>query len=78
MVLGYLSDRPWWLGLILIGAAVMLFGLIVFASFLVKPRGGGKSFTDREFDTRQEIDSRFMTNTGDRVDFEADQRKPRY
>jgi hypothetical protein len=72
-------ERPWWVGLIFIGGAVVLIGLILFASALIRSPGSrsgeGKSLTDREFDARQEIDSRFMTNTGDRVDFEADRNR---
>jgi hypothetical protein len=82
LVLGYISHRPWWVGLILIGAAVGLVGLVLVVSFLIRSPGAkpgeAKSLTDREFDARQAIDSRFMTNMGDRVDFETDQKPPRY
>ncbi len=82
LILGSLSQRPWWVGLIVIGIAVVFFLLILAASVLIRTPsarpGKGKSLTDREFDAHQQFEGRLIMRTGDMIDFEADQKPPRY
>ena len=77
-MLGSLPQRLWWVGAILIAVVLVPLAIMIGRDWLKGPRSeeSRKSLTERENDDFNSAQQTMLTSNP--VDFEADQKPPRY
>ena len=81
--LGSYGQRPWWVGVLLMAPFLLIIVIAVARSWMKRGFQGtnrpeGKTLSDRETETRRRFNARGWTATGNPIDYEADEKPPRY